>query len=238
MRTLNSGLVFAFALLLSSCFDITETIVVEKNGSGQYALLFDMSNMLKDPMMSAMLKASEGETKMPDKDTTIYFNSLQDSVPAEYRAAVQKMTMRMVSHEKDSVLTITIAYPFDNTDDLNTMFKALEEVGKREGENGALGMLGGGQGLATGGVKFASGKKQFIRTADLPAADNPMAEQMDMMKMMMGDASYKLVYTMPGKIKKTTIPNATIAGDRLTATASMLDLMERKVNLSGELRYK
>lgn len=238
MRLSVCAVVVTISLLLTSCFNITETIDVKKDGSGNYILLFDMSSMMRNPMMAAMMQSGEGENKMTDQDTTIYFRHLKDSVDAAYSRAMEKLSMRLISSEKDSQLMIRIQYPFDDTEDLNTMFLALEEVGKRDGENEALGLLGGGQGMATAGTKFSSGKKSFTRIAEEPPANISMEDQKDMMEMMMGEAFYMLNYTMPGKIKKTTIPNAIISGNKLVAKASMMELLQRKVLLSGEIRYK
>ena len=55
--------------------------------------------------------------------------------------------------------------------------------------------------------------------------------------MFLGTAKYKTIYNLPNRIKKTKIPNGKIDGNTLTVENSMLDILEGKAKLDGEISF-
>ena len=94
---------------------------------------------------------------------------------------------------------------------------------------------------------FASGKKQFsYKAGELTRKKVPFNlgdeedEDMEMVKMMMGDASYTVEYILPGKVKKVNGLNYNISedGHTVTRTVNFLDMMDQKADLGVSIQYK
>ena len=87
---------------------------------------------------------------------------------------------------------------------------------------------------------FETKKKTLIRK---PIDMSSLAEQlggeesMAMMKMMMAGATYKTVYHLPKKVKRTDIKDAQVDGKTVTVTRNYLDIIEGKTNLDGMIKY-
>ena len=64
-------------ILLAGCFETTQEITINKNGTGVFSNTTDLSNML------GLLKQMGGEEaeKMENKDTTILLKGAADSIP-------------------------------------------------------------------------------------------------------------------------------------------------------------
>ena len=67
----------ACIILLSSCLDTEEKIVINKDNSGVYSLTIDMSRFLK--MMNQSAKNDSNTKKPQQKDSTIYFKPFVDT---------------------------------------------------------------------------------------------------------------------------------------------------------------
>ena len=55
---------------------------------------------------------------------------------------------------------------------------------------------------------------------------------------MLAGASYKTIYKMPGKVKQSTIPDAEIDGKTVTVEHPMLDVINQKVKIEGDIKFK
>ena len=104
------------------------------------------------------------------------------------------------------------------------------------GEDQGNGMMGGGlSGMMPGGALFELGKKSLKRLPT-PKPDELMdGEEMDMAKMFLSTAEYKTIYHFPGRVKKTTIPGAQIDGNTVTVVTSLVEVMEGKADVAGEM---
>ncbi len=63
-------------------------------------------------------------------------------------------------------------------------------------------------------------------------------ESMQYLKMFLSNAKIKTTYHLPGKVKKSTIPNAVIDGKIVKVENSFLDILEQKVKVDGYIKYK
>jgi hypothetical protein len=61
---------------------------------------------------------------------------------------------------------------------------------------------------------------------------------MEIMEGFLLDAVYKLMFDLPGKIKKSTFSDSKIDGSKLIAEITLLDIMEQKKDMSGKVRFK
>jgi hypothetical protein len=120
--------------------------------------------------------------------------------------------------------------------DMATGFSAFDTpLGSDNGDAGDL-----FPGTASDQFSFKPG--QLTRKADNNALgeDDVTEEELEMMKMMMGSASYTVEYVLPGKVKKVDGLNYTISEDGSTVSRAFnfLEMLEGKANLSTEISYK
>jgi hypothetical protein len=92
-------------------------------------------------------------------------------------------------------------------------------------------------GLAPTSVAFKLAKKSLTRLPTVKAENAPGAEDLEMMKMFLGTAKYKTIYNLPSRVKKTKIANAKIDGNTVTVENSMLEILEGKAKLDGEISF-
>jgi len=244
MKKLIFGLLLSSCVLLTGCIDIVEEMTLNKNGSGIYTFTIDMSSILqlgslKDLMNQAGADAEAqkklGMDKM-EKDTTIYFKDM----PAELKAETgnpdfwKKAQMNMKMSEKDKKFLVQMKLDFDKIEDIEFFFKNMSKVMK----DGA-GSMGGmpTDGLAPTSVAFKLAKKSLTRLPTVKAENAPGTEDLEMMKMFLGTAKYKTIYNLPSRVKKTKIANAKINGNTVTVENSMLEILEGKAKLDGEISF-
>lgn len=226
---------------LTACFDITEEVHLNRDGSGKYAINVDMSGMFKDPFMKGMvaesLQQQGGEANM-EKDTVIYFKDepkLAEMDPQD-RKVLEKVVMNMVMSESQEKMMITMSLPFSDISEINQMTQALQKM-DTGGDMGNF--LGNGMMTSPGGAASFSLAKGKLKRAVLPVPDKMEEdENMAFMKMFLESANYKTVYHLPGKVKKATFQNAEVSGNTVTVTTPLLDVVEGKAKIDGEIKFK
>ena len=244
MKKLIFGLLFSACFLLTGCIDIVEEMTLNKNGKGTYTFTIDMSSILQLASMKDLMNQAgadeEAQKKLGmdkmEKDTTIYFKDM----PADLRAETgnpdfwKKAQMNMKMSEKDKKLVMQMRLDFDKIEDIEFFFKNLTKVMKE-----GAGELGGmpTEGLAPTAVAFKLAKKSLTRLPTPKAENAPSGEDLEMMKMFLGTAKNKTIYNLPNRVKKTKIPTAKIDGNTVTVENSMLDIMEGKAKLDGEISF-
>lgn len=244
MKKILVLLLGASLTLLTGCFDIVEEVFLNKDGSGKYHITMDMSGLFTDPFMKGMfeeaLKEQAGADALAgmEKDSVIYFKDLPEAadLSADEKKTLADILMRMTMSESKKQMLIRIEYGFKKVDDINKMSKVLAKVGADEQLGG--GMPGGN--LMSGEAANFSWKKGLLKRLPMAikAPTTEMDENMEMMKMFLGSASYKTIYHLPGKAKKVTIPNATVDGSTVTIDNRILDVMDGKVKMDGEIKFK
>lgn len=243
MKKILVLLLVASSTLMTGCFDVVEEVFLNKNGSGKYHMTMDMSGLFSDPFMKDMvneaIKQQQGmdASAALEKDSVIYFKDIKqtEELSAEEKKTLDNLLMRMTLSESKKQMLIKIEYDFDKVEDIAKMSDVLQKIGADEQLGG--GMPGGG--LISGNVAAFSWKKGILKR--LPVAAGAAAqsdENMEMMKMFLTSASYKTIYHLPGKVKKTDIAKATVDGDVVTIENGMLDIIEGKAKLDGEIKFK
>lgn len=230
---------------LTSCLNIIEEMKLNKNGSGKYILTFDMSDLLKDEftknMFNQMLEEQGGidgnSLKGMDMDTLIYFKDM----PAEERKKLNKpefwdqVLMRMNMSEQKKQLTAKIELDFKSVADIQYFYENLDKI-TANSDQVASNMANGG--LLPSGAAFLL-KKNTLKRLPGPEMKNMFeGEEMEFVKMFFAESIYKTIYTMPGRVKKTTIEGAKVQGNTITVSSPMLDVFDGKVNLDGDIKFK
>lgn len=243
MRKILVLLLLAGSTLLTGCFDIVEEIFLNKDGSGKYHITMDMSGLFSDPMMKGMMEEALKQQTEADpeaaleKDSIVYFKDMPEAedLAAEDKKVLENLIMRMTMSESKKQMLIRLEYDFKKVDDIQKMSAVLQKVGADQQIGG--GMPGGG--LLSGEAASFSWKKGLLKRLPVTMkAPDQADENMEMMKMFLGEADYKTIYHLPGKVKKADIPNAIIDGNTVTVTNGILDLMDGKVKVDGNIKFK
>ena len=169
---------------------------------------------------------------------------------------VDKVNIRMNVQPDEGVFQIDFNVDFDDMDDLDYFFKNTDKIKGMlgDGEDDDLGMLGGGMGMGDPLESIMGGnanmrpfdlkKRTLIRRDDATEAErseieNMGMEEMQMMEMMFGEATYKLIYHLPGKVKAMTNKDATMSADKKTVQleGAMMDYIKGDFKVDNIIKF-
>lgn len=252
MKNLRNFIILIAMFSMTSCLDIVEELSLKKNGTGKYVLTMDMSSLMKEGMKD-MLKGmaeQEGEADafadMPSElDTILYFADAPDSVKTKFThpEILKKIAFRTQISEANELMKMTFSIDFDQIKEVDYFLADLDKI--QGDDTGGMPGLGGGGGLfpsaegTEGLFKLIKRKRKLTRFSPPKAEDLEMeSEELQMMKMFFSEASYTTIYNLPGKVKKTSIPNATVDGKKLTLITPLMDILEGKADLGGDICFK
>ncbi len=244
MNKITILLLSAMSFFLTSCLDVVEEMYLNRDGSGKYTVTIDMSQLFADDFMKSMIKSSleqdttlniGGGDGMPEMDTVIYFKDL----PAEQKGADpafwDKVSSNIVMSEKQGKFLTSIQLNFGKLEDIAYLYENMGALGE---SNAQLGGLAGEGGVLPTGVVYSVVKNVLTRKSAAVQAPADAGEEMEMMKMFLGSATHRIVYHMPGAVKKVTVPGAKVEGKMVTVEASLIDVMEGKAKLDGGIKFK
>lgn len=242
MRKIFVLLLSASLFTLTGCFDIVEEVFLNKNGSGKYLITMDMSSMFSDSFMKGMMEEALAEQNggaagEMEKDTVIYFKDISEEADLTTAEAklIENATMKMNMSQKNEKMLVVMEFPFQDVKDLAEIMKIADKVGADENMGG--GMMGGGM-ITSKSALFELNKKTLARLP-MPKPNTEEAEEgMEMIKMFLGGATYKTIYHLPGKVKKTNIPGAEVDGNTVTVEASLLEMIDGKSKIDGTIKFK
>jgi hypothetical protein len=114
--------------LLAGCFDIDEEIDVNKNGSGQWQMKVDMSQLVD--IMQAYMSKEDLEKQFPQKkmDTIIFMKDLVDtskSIAPDKKALMRDGKVHLLVNMDEKVLKTDMQFPFKNLNDLQQLRLAV-----------------------------------------------------------------------------------------------------------------
>ena len=224
----------------TGCLDMIEEMTLNKDGSGKYSLTFDMGGIMEDPMMKGMMEQMMAEQENVEigpegleQDTTIYFKDSPElaELYEENPKFWDQVRMHTVMSDSKKEMFVSMEFEFQSIDDVNYFYDNLQKLG----ENNEMG--GGFLPLGNKGL-FSLKKKQLVRAPVEVDTKMEKSEEMDMARMFFASGTYKTIYNLPGKPKKTTIPNATMDGNTVTVSTPLLDIMDGKAQLDGSIKFK
>lgn len=233
----------------TSCIEILERIALKKDGSGEYLVKMDMSQMMTMIMSFSNFgdsTASEQDVALEySMDTMIRFADMHDSIKQlwQHPEITKNGTIWLNMDGFSPSLIYTIALPFNSIDEVNkfsmdmsTGLSAFDTpLGSDDGEANDM-FLGSSE------DQYAFKPGQLTRKASKNEGgmEDVAEEELEMMKMMMGDALYKVEYVLPGKVKKVNGLDYSISEDGSTVTRSFnfLELLDGKTDMGLEINYK
>ena len=251
---LNFFIVLAISLCCSGCLDIVEDVQLNEDGSGQYQLTFDFRGMYNISSFEAIMEDLTWEERefgvqpFNDQiDTVIYFKDLIAGRESEFKNPEfwEKVSMHTQFDRYQKLLSFEIKADFEQLSDIDDFYEEfgkIQRVPTNFDSNTDSGIeltssIGRPLQFAQG-VLFEWNKKSFTRHPVKRWEDQIDLDQLQFLKQFMPNATYKTVYHLPGKVKKSSIPNGKISDNVLTAEYPLLDIYEGEVQLEGEIRFK
>lgn len=124
MKKLRFVIVLLIAVLVNSCYEVNEEIVINQNGSGTYATHMDMSALIE--MMQTFAGEDELNKSGLDRaiDTTIYMKNMIDSAkdlnPMQ-KELMKDGTMHLAMNLKDKIFQADMNFQFKNYNQLQSL---------------------------------------------------------------------------------------------------------------------
>lgn len=218
MKKLINALLFAASVFtMTACFDITEDITVNKDGSGIYVSTTDASKLSEQlSMLAAMDTTGQMIPKLK--------YSLDSSFTANFTqyAKIKGVSNVKIDTSKEYLYKVTLN--FADVDALNGVIN----VDKKDAAQKNL---------------YAWTKGKLTRKDSGIGGMGEMGmedeQQKEMAKSMLKDMKYTIVYHLPSKVSGVTNKEAKLSADKKTVTleCSLLDVVDKKVSLGNEVKY-
>jgi hypothetical protein len=124
MKKLRFLVVLLIAVLVNSCYEVNEEIVINPNGSGTYATHMDMSALID--MMQTLAGDDELSKEGLDRalDTTIQLKNMIDSakdLTATQKELMQNGTMHMAMNLKEKIFQADMNFKFKDYTQLQSL---------------------------------------------------------------------------------------------------------------------
>ena len=237
--------VWFFLLVLgmatTGCIDVTEELWLKKGGSGKYKVMVDMSSLM-GPEIRGMLEGmmqEEGADGLNldgpmELDSMVYFKDVNPEGLKELERpeVFESAYLHMEISESKEKMVIEMGLDFEQLSDIDYF---NENIGKISDDQSG-GMMGG---ILPKSTKLFSLKgKTLTRYSPDAPTDLLSDEEMEMAMMMLGTAKYKTIYHFPGKVKKTTLEDATIEGNKVIVKKTMAEVLKGESKLDGTIKFK
>jgi len=264
MKKILAVLIVSLNVMLVSCLDTEEKIIINQDNSGLYQLNADMSSMM-DQLKAFKpndVKALEG-----NKDTTIQFKSYTDTLStltAEEKALLEKGSLHILINDDSGQMKMSVEVPFKDAQQLLYLKQHLTElVGKLNLEKNFTGdkdisQAGGGMPdnmFGSSGSMLNPVQNAFTFSIDKNIISNTLTDSssvkagfeadssMQMIKQLipfLGDLTYKTTFVLPSPVKKYTGGGETLLSDdkkTISFTTTLTSLMEKPSELSYTVEY-
>ena len=231
-RSISLSIVIC-SILLVGCFETTQEVTINKNGSGVFTNTTDLSNMI------ALLKQMGGDeaSKMQNTDTTISLTGVADSIAgltAEQRRIVNKGTMKLTLNMQDEKLLVKLDHPFERLSDVGLLKEILPKLSVS-----ALKKLPGGDQVPAGAADADSSKiktfdnfyddtisKKLIsrtlnKTKYATAAGDEFMKSLQQMSGMGSQINVNYIINLPRPAKKVEGKAVKLSGDKKKVTVSL-----------------
>ena len=228
---------------LSSCLNIIEELQLNRDGSGVYLLTFDLNKMMDDEFTKNMLhqmieeqgSLSYKQDSLIKIDSTLYFRDMPEVDRRKMGNAEfwNRVKLLVKADEKEKMMQFSLQIDFDEITDIDYFYQNLDKL---EAQN-AFGNTWSQNSWVPENMLFELKKKKLIRLS-APQQSELKGEELDFAKMFFQDATYKTIYHLPGKVKKTSIPGANIDTNTVTVIHNFIDVLEEKAAMEGEIKFK
>jgi hypothetical protein len=262
MKIIKILLPLGFLFCLAGCIEINEQIDIKSNGSGQWVMRMDMSQLLD--LMQNYIGKDEMEKQLPTKkmDTTIFFKNIVDTatnITPEKKALVRDGKINMKLNMDEKVFNTNMSFPFKNLDNLQKLYASMGD--------GSLGMgqllkgMSGGKGDSAGAAGPGANMQgpdinQFNAIYDFTSKDgyisrklnaaklkalqeNPQFGQMKEASNMGVEIPYTLTLNFPRPVKKVDNPIGKISEDKKTVIIkyNVIEMLDHPEKFEFTIEY-
>jgi len=233
MKRYISLFIMTCCILLVGCFETTQEVTINKNGSGIFTNTTDLSNMI------GLLKQMGGDeaNKMQNTDTTIALTGIADSIAgltAEQRRIVNKGTMKLTLNMQDEKLLVKLDFPFEQLSEVELLKEILPKLSVS-----ALKKLPGGDQMPAGAADADSSKiktfdnyfddtvsrkvisKTLNKAKYATAADDEFMKSLQQMSGTGSPMVVNYIINLPRRAKKVEGKAVKLSGDKRKVTVSV-----------------
>jgi hypothetical protein len=237
MKKLSLYLLILSTFTLTGCIETMEEIWLNKDGSGKYSLTFDMSELFSNPMMKGMMEDAAKEEGLDAAGLDLGNMDTMAVLGDGAGGILDKVVLHMVMKDSTQKFFVNMTFPFDEIDEISEFYQVLGEgAGQQAGMNPMAGI--GTSMLNPGGTFKLKGRTLTREPAPEIDSEAMEGEQAQMMKMFFATSTLTTTYHFPGKVKKSSIEGASVEGNTVTVEKSLLDLMEGKASMDGEIKFR
>ena len=127
MKKSISFFIISCCFLLLGCFETTQEVTINKDGSGMFTNTTDLSNMI------ALIKQMGGDEagKLQNTDTTISLTGIADSIAGltpDQKKIVNKGAMMLTLNMQDEKLLVKLNFPFEKLSDIESLKEILPKL--------------------------------------------------------------------------------------------------------------
>ena len=216
-KIINAFLFVGMMFSMTACFDITEDVTVNKDGSGVFTSIMDATKLSEQLAVYASFDTTgQMIPKMKYSLDSTFAQNFK-----KYRQ-IKGISNVKVDTSKEYVYKVTV--DFKDFTALNDVINVDKKDSKDKNiyawEKGKVSRKDIASGLDGLGMEDES--------------------QKEMLKQILKDMKYKIIFRVPQAVKNMTNKVATLSSDKKTVTlqCNLLDVMEAKTKLGNEVKYK
>jgi hypothetical protein len=231
-------------LVLTSC-QFTETLVLNEDGSGRMNIEMNMNELMAfggDEVDSVVTKM---DTIISMKQFLLEKKDSISQLPKKEQESLQKMenyNIRMIMDSEKKEMLFSIYTDFTNIEEANNLMTGLDKTSSlmpgvnstpADSEENTDNVMG---------VAYSYKKGKFSRDAFIidKARHQQQVDSMKNTESFMSSMVYKLKYTFPKKIKKSSIKDATFSldGKTIEVERSFIDYFKNPDVLDLEVEFE
>jgi len=250
MKFLKFILPAVFAFGFAGCLDITESVDIRTDGSGQLTMDMDMSQMI-DLLQTYMGKDEMAKKGMDKMDTTILLKDIVDtstSLSEDKKAILRPGRIHIKMDMDAKIFTVHSMFPFTSMQNLQKLYATMND-----GSLGSAKLFGGLGGEAGGSPGDMS---EFNSVFDFTCKDgylskklnkekfnalknDPQIAQMKQATQMGVEINYTSTLSLPRPVKKVDNPLAKLSDDKKTVTMkfNLIDVLDHPDQFEYTVEY-
>jgi hypothetical protein len=241
---------------LTGCFDIDEEIDIKPNGSGEWKMNIDMSQLVD--IMQTYMGKDELEKQFPQKkmDTTLYLKDLIDTVKSitpDKKALLRDGKVHLNLDMNEKIFKTSSVFPFKNVNDVEKLRSAagsnsfgagqlLKNFGGNKGDKSDnsqdpdMSMFGSVYDLK---IKDGMISNKLNKTKWDSLQKNPQFNQIKDAGSSGIDVPYSLTIKLPRPAKKVDNPIVKMSDDRKTLTVkyNLMDTFQQPDKYEYNIEY-
>jgi hypothetical protein len=233
MKRSISFFIMTCCILLAGCFETTQEVTINKDGSGIFSNTTDLSNLI------GLLKQMGGDEagKMQNTDTIIFLAGMADSIAGlttAQKGIVNKGMMKLKLNMQDEKLLVKLDFPFEKLSDVKLLKEILPKL-----SISALKKLPGGNQMPAGAGEADSTKiktfdnffddtvsnnvisKTLNKTKYATAADDEFMKQLQQLSGMGSPITVNYIVNLPKPARKVEGKAAKLSDDKKKVTVSV-----------------